>query len=232
MNFGRCGFSGFKVCGSPTSAKWWHIPVCDLAPEPEWIVTCSEGGDQFKHVCILMVGRRHLPMAAMWIVVWDTRTCHVSRILVDVGHGLTFLLLSWMRAQNPTRRLVGNGRQPSRRSTSSFVSRSCQGWTTPTAPCAGPSTDLWRQCSSPLCPRLQRREWMLSPSVFWCAERCICPFHSLCVPADVAVNLTCLATIVQRARRQRCSRTLEVTLGGGRCACLQMLEVVCPRTFT
>ena len=86
VNFGRCGFSGFKVCGSPTSAKWWHIPVCDLAPEPEWIVTCSEGGDQFKHVCILMVGRRHLPMAAMWIVVWDTRTCHVSRILVDVGH--------------------------------------------------------------------------------------------------------------------------------------------------
>ena len=54
-------------------------------------------------------------------------------------HGLTFLLLSWIRAQNPTRRLVGNGRQPSRRSTSSFVSRSCQGGRPPPHPVRVPA---------------------------------------------------------------------------------------------
>ena len=45
---------------------------------------------------------------------------------------------------------------------------------------------------------------MPSPSISSCAEDCICPFPSLCVPAGVAANLTCMATTEQRARRRGC----------------------------
>ena len=177
--------------------------------------------------------------------VWQTARCHVSKQyesangrwlpLVSrclLGLNCRILLQPEKKTQNRTSQSSDRSRRrPGSWRRSSSMRWCGQDWTTPAELCSVPSTGLLHLHFSLLSRRLESHGWTLSLSVFSCAGVCIYRFPFPCAPDDVAANLICLATIVQRVPWQGSSEGEDTCWNARQPMCAERLGHGCPQIF-